>query len=57
MHGAAIAFAAMNHAHLEACNRHLWVVAAGTRLADDAIHAALGRPGYPPPYSTVPGMA
>ena len=33
--------------------RRLRVVQTGSRLADEAIHAALGRDGYPPPYSTV----
>lgn len=47
----------MDQARLQACARRLWVVAAGSRIADDAIHAALGRAGYPPPYSTVDAEA
>lgn len=35
--------------------RRLSVVATGSRLADEAIHAALGRSGYPPPYSSDEG--
>jgi hypothetical protein len=38
-------------------SRRLRIVAAGSRLADEAIHAALGREGYPPPYSTVDSAA
>lgn len=38
---------------LRAIARRLGVVQTGSRLADEAVHAALGRAGYPPPYSTV----